>query len=218
MFGCSLYIHNTKKACFVILSGCPYAPIHLDAPICLNAPCMLGCHPVFGHPHVWIPLYVRVPPVHTQHKKRVFCQTKGVFICCSYIWIPHVWMHPLYVWMSCMFALPHIFECPMFGHPSVWLDAPTCLDTPICLAAPLYVWMLPNVWWDPKLRGTSKHGRCPRHTGASKHGGIQIYGGHMNTPQSDRACFPCIVYVQQASKHLLNIHGSVHTYSGGIQI
>ena len=37
------YIHNTKKACFVRLRGCPYTPIHLDAPICMDAT------------HVWTP-------------------------------------------------------------------------------------------------------------------------------------------------------------------
>ena len=46
MFGCPLYIHKTKKACFVRLWGCPYAPIHL------NAPCMLG-----------FPSYALMPPV-----------------------------------------------------------------------------------------------------------------------------------------------------------
>ena len=60
MFGYLLYIYNTKKACFVRLRGCPYAPIHLDAPICLDAPyvwtpliCLdvphtFGCHHTFG--------------------------------------------------------------------------------------------------------------------------------------------------------------------------
>ena len=49
MFGCPLYIHNTKKTCFVRIKGCPYAPIHLDAPyvwlppICLDAAkCMVA--------------------------------------------------------------------------------------------------------------------------------------------------------------------------------
>ena len=74
MFGCPLYLHNTKKACFVRLRGCPYAPIHLDAPICLDGPHMFGHPHMFGCPPIclpvcldtpicWIPLYVRVPPV-----------------------------------------------------------------------------------------------------------------------------------------------------------
>ena len=32
-FGCPMYIHNTKKASFVRLRGCPYVPLHLDAPV-----------------------------------------------------------------------------------------------------------------------------------------------------------------------------------------
>ena len=37
-------INITKKACFVRLRGCPYAPIDLDATICLDTTCVLGCH------------------------------------------------------------------------------------------------------------------------------------------------------------------------------
>ena len=32
MFGCPLYIHNTKKGYFVRQRRCPHAPIHLHAP------------------------------------------------------------------------------------------------------------------------------------------------------------------------------------------
>ena len=54
-----------------------------------------------------------------------------------------------------------------------------------------------------------------------KYGGIKTYGGvqtcrghpnvwgHMDTPQSDKACFLFVVYVQQASKHLPNIQGGI---------
>ena len=51
MFGCPLYIHNTKKACFVRLRRCPYAP------------------------------YIWMPPLHKQYKESMLCQTKGVSIC-----------------------------------------------------------------------------------------------------------------------------------------
>ena len=53
MFGCLLYIYNTKKAGFVRLGGCPYAPIHLDAPVCLDTPGMFGCPP-----YLWMPPYI----------------------------------------------------------------------------------------------------------------------------------------------------------------
>ena len=52
MFGCSLYIHNTKKVCFVTLRGVhmPHkfvCPICLDVPIYFNAPHMFGCSHMF---------------------------------------------------------------------------------------------------------------------------------------------------------------------------
>ena len=146
MFGCPLYIHNTKKACFVRLRGCPYAPIHLDAPICLDAPCMFGWPPyvwtsphMFGCPlYVWISpicldtpigldtlLYVWMPAVNIQHKESMLCQTKGVSIC------PHT------------FVCPHMFGCSLYA----WI--PPCLETPtVCLDAHLYVWMpsIPYAW------------------------------------------------------------------------
>ena len=51
MFGCPLYIQNTKKDCFVRLRVCLYTPIHLGA------------------------------PVHKQHKESMLCPTKKVSIC-----------------------------------------------------------------------------------------------------------------------------------------
>ena len=65
VFGCPLYIHNTKKACFVRLMGCPYAPYiwmpHMFgcplyvwmAPICLDAP--------YTSLYVWVPLCLDAP-------------------------------------------------------------------------------------------------------------------------------------------------------------
>ena len=49
-----------KKACFVTLRECPYAPILLDAPICLDTPCMFGCTPVCLDAPICLdgPLYV----------------------------------------------------------------------------------------------------------------------------------------------------------------
>ena len=143
--------------------------------VCLDAPCMFGWPPyvwtpphmlgcplyVWISPYAWTPPYiwmppvclddVWMPPVHTQHKESMLCQTKGVSICpihlyapiCLdalwYVWMPsgmfgcplhawippYVWMYPLYVWMY-----------PVY----VWMPT-ICLDTPICLDGYLYVWM-----------------------------------------------------------------------------
>ena len=102
MFGCPLYIHNTRKACFVTLRGCPYAPYILMPPYVWMAHHMFGCPPyaslyVWTPPYVWMPpvcldtpigldapIYsddVWIPPVHVQHKESMLCQTKGVSIC-----------------------------------------------------------------------------------------------------------------------------------------
>ena len=128
MLGCPMYIHNTKKACFVRLRVAhmpPYIwmpPVCLDAPHVWMTPSMFGHAPclnaliyldtsiclmppsMFGHPHfVWMPFVclgapicmdtpicldapicfddILMPPVHTQHKDSMLCQTKGVSIC-----------------------------------------------------------------------------------------------------------------------------------------
>ena len=63
MFGCPPYIHNTKKACFVTLRECPYAPIYLDAPLYVWMCLMFGCPHLLEHRAVCLgdvlmPLYI----------------------------------------------------------------------------------------------------------------------------------------------------------------
>ena len=66
MFGCLLYIYNTKKACFVILRGCPYAPY-------IWMPCMFG-HP----PYVWMSLIPLDATIHLAASKHMGgSQTNG---------------------------------------------------------------------------------------------------------------------------------------------
>ena len=107
-------------------------------------------------------------PVHTQHKERMFCQTKGVSIC------PHTFGCPICLNAPCMFRCHHVFGCTpcmfechhMFGWSPVCLDAPhmfghpyilgcplVCLDTPclhspICLDAP-YMFGCPHMFGHP---------------------------------------------------------------------
>ena len=173
-FACPLYMHNTKKTCFVRLRGCLYATIHLDTLYVWMPPCLDG------------PLYVWTPPIFA------LFHMFGCSLCLD---------TPLYGWM------PH-----MFGHPPVCLDAlhmfgcPTvCLDAAKCMVA------------SKGMRDIQTYGRCLNIQG---HPNVwEVYG----YPQSGKACFLCVVYVQQASKHLANIHGgiqtygSVHTCSGGIE-
>ena len=134
--------------------GAPYVWMHpecLDTPICLDAPICLD--------DVWI------PPVHTQHKESMLCQTKGMSIC------PYTFGCPLYaslyVWTPQMFGCPVCLGAPMFGcplyawtPPYVWMTPyvqmmfPTCLDAqyvlvPHMFGCPLYVWTPPYVWMLP---------------------------------------------------------------------
>ena len=111
------------------MSGCPHmfghppvcldAPICLDTPICLDAPCMCVS-------------YVWMPPVLTQHKESMLCQTKGLSICLPYIWMPHMFGCP-----TCMFGCPHIFGCALYVQmPPVCFDAPYVWTLPVHLDAP----------------------------------------------------------------------------------
>ena len=48
MFGCPPYIHNTKKECFVTLRGVLMPHTFGCPPYVWMAPCMFGCHYMFG--------------------------------------------------------------------------------------------------------------------------------------------------------------------------
>ena len=89
MFGCLLYIYNTKKACLVRLRGCPYAPIHLDAsyfgwpPVCLNLPICLDTTCMFPCPHVWTPSICFIMPPYV-------CTPPLYLDALLYVWMPTV--------------------------------------------------------------------------------------------------------------------------------
>ena len=139
MFGCPIHTQH-KESMLCQTKGCPYVPIHLDAPyvwmhllyvfdapICLDildAPFMFGC-PLY----VWKPLYVWMSPLHVWTP--------------PFVWMAqYFWMHPLYVWMppyvwmpTYMFGFCHMFGCP---HPCLWTQ---------------YVWIPPYVWITPCMFG-----------------------------------------------------------------
>ena len=142
MFGCPLYIQNTKKACFVRFRGCPYAPIHLDAPCMFRCchmfgwpTCMFG-HPMFGHPHMFgCPLMLRCSlcldtPLYGQMPPHVWTPP------CMFGFPPYVWLPPVHIQhkesMLCLTKgvsiCPHTFGCPhMSGCLPVYLDATNCM-------------------------------------------------------------------------------------------
>ena len=132
-------------------------PIHLDAPIGVDAPCMFG----------WSPVCLNVP----------ICLEQPV---CLHA--PHVWTPPICLDAPICLDTTHIFGYShMFGYPAVCLGCPHMCSTagntfqhaamfgcplyvlmpqyvwtpPICLDAPfmfghlLYVWMPPYDWMHP---------------------------------------------------------------------
>ena len=110
MFGCLLYIHNTRKAYFVRQRGCPYAPYIRMPPYVWMTPCMFGCPiclPVCLDTLICLDAPICLmkfgfPLVHTQHKESMLCQTKGC---------------PLYVWMPQNVQGIQRYE----GHPNIWV-------------------------------------------------------------------------------------------------
>ena len=100
---------------------------------------------------------------------------------------------PLYV-----LVLPSL-DTPLYGQMP-----PHVLTPPVCLDA-------------PQLYRASKGMRD-----IQTYRGVKTYRRHPNVwgiwtpPQSDKACFLSVVYVQQASKHLPNIHLGIQTY-GSVQ-
>ena len=169
-----------------------------------------------GAPYVWM------APVHTQHKESMHCQTKGMSICPHKFGYPHMFECPLYVGMP-----PYVWMPPVYLDAPICLDAslyvwmpPVCLDATICLDA-IHMFGCPTVCMDAakcmaasKVQGTSKHiggvqtYRASKHMGTSKHmGASKCMGGMWTPPLCDKACFLCVVYVQQTSKHHPNIWG-----------
>ena len=99
MFGCPLYIHNTKKACSVRLRGCPNAlyiwmlPYVLMPPVCLM-PHMFGCPSCLdGSLYLWMPS-ICLP------------------VCLD---TPYIWCL-LCLDASCMLGHPHMFGCSLYIH------------------------------------------------------------------------------------------------------
>ena len=124
-FGCP---HVWMPPC---MFGCPHmfgCPCMFGCSLCLNAPCM------FGQPQCLdAPIYlddVWLPPVHTQHKERILCQTKEVSTC------PHTSRCPLYINNIKKACFVRLRGCP---YAPIDLDATICLDTTCMLGCHLYV-------------------------------------------------------------------------------
>ena len=163
--------------------GCPlfaWMPIHLDAPtVCLDAPIYFD-----GSLYVWMPLVCFDAPIwlDTTHMFRcpldahMFRCTPCMFgslpVCLD---TPNIFGCPhTFGCIPCIFGCPHMLDTScVFGHPSVCLDAPSCMFgcphmfgySPVCLATlcfeyPEYVWTLPYGWMPPCMFGRCLDACC----------------------------------------------------------
>ena len=152
-------VHTQHKES-IRLRGCPYAPIHLDAHICLDSPCMFGCPCMFecslclnapcmfGQPQCLdVPICLDAPCTYTTQRKDTLSDKGGVHM------PPYIWTPPVHKQhkesMLCqtkgVSICPHRFRCHHLlgyhlyvGLPPLCLDAAICLDAPtVCLNATL---------------------------------------------------------------------------------
>ena len=102
MFGCMLYIYNTKKTCFVRLRGFPYAPY------------TFGWPHMFGSPlYLWTPTYIWTLSICSD--------IPHTFGCPSYIW-----GHPNIQSESNMESIQTYRRLSKYvGHPTIKRDVQT---------------------------------------------------------------------------------------------
>ena len=217
MFGCPCTYTTQSMPCQTKgVSICPHSfgcPHMLGCtPICLNVPiCLDGSLYVWMPPYVWTSLYVWMPPISLETPMfgcPPLCLDTPMFVPPTCLDAPICLGAPYVCTPLCMVGCPH-----MFGHPlyvwmlSICLAPPVCLDTPEMYGGIQRYEGHPNIWVVCKYRGYPTIQGHTKHMGASK-----CIEGILTPPQSDKACFLCVVYVQWASKHLLNIQGGIQTY------
>ena len=244
-FGCPLYINNTKKACFVRLRGCPYAPYIWMPPVCMDAPCMFRyCHMFWMLPPVCLntPVCLDAP----------IC-LDGTPVCLD----AHICLNtPICSWMpSCMIGQPHVCTPPyVWMSPCMFGCSPICLDTARCMGtskgmrdpqtcldillygvhmdsppyvtkhAPYMCWMLYSMIWGhlpniheghPNIQGSSKH-----ILGASKCMGCPYGQGSIQTSWGSdpkHVGLSKMCWVHPCTLQASKHIGGVQTYTGDIQ-
>ena len=156
MFGCPLYIYNTKSMLCQTkwVSICPHT---FGCPPCLYASCM------FGHPHVWMSLIPLNAPIY-------FGASKHTGGSQTYEGHPNIQGSVQTCGTSnhtqrCanMGECKHTGGQPnIWGHPNIQADIQTYGDIQTYRVHP-------NIWQHLNIKGSSKHM------------GIQMYRGHMDT-------------------------------------
>ena len=91
--------------CSVCTGGIQTSSKHMGASIHIQ-----GTSKHRGVPYVWM------PPVHTQYKENMLCQTKGVSICPIHLDSPISLDTSICLDAPCMFGHPHMFGCPLYIH------------------------------------------------------------------------------------------------------
>ena len=139
-------------------------------------PCILGCLNIWGHPSVW------------QVYGHPFSLMKhALFVLYMYSRHPNIF--------QTYGASKHTGGCPNRGDPNIqgvhsnkWGIQTYC--------------RCQNIWGHQNIWGIQMYWGVSNHIGSSKHtGGIQRDRGIWTPPESDKAYFLFVVYVQQASKH-----------------
>ena len=197
MFGCPLYIQNTKKAYFVTLRGCAYVPIHLDTPCVWMPICMFACSQCLDTPSLYLDVAHMFGRPHIFGNPVCLDGPTSVDVPCMFGNPPYVWMPSVYledVWMlsvhiqhkknmlcetkGCPYApihldAPHMFGCPlMFGWiaPCMFRCLPYVLLHYICLDDTHMFRCSQNMFgYDPCKFGCPHMFGCPSMFGCSIH-------------------------------------------------
>ena len=199
-------LHTEHKESMLCLRGCPYAPIHLDAP------CMFRCCHIFG----CTPLYVLMPPY-------VWMPT------CTFGHLPYFALPYIFGCTPCIFGCPLCLDTPLYSQmpPHVWI--PSCM-----FGCPWYVWLSPvhiqqkdtnihtiHTGDASKYMGATKHMGVYKHMGASKHtGGHPSIWGHTNVwgayghPLSLTKYAFFMLYMYGRHPNIIQTYGGVQTYGG----
>ena len=169
IFGCPLYIHNTKKTCFVRLRGCPYAPIHLGHPNMSSVQIYWGVQTYRGHLNIWGIKCIGAiwhPLSLTKH---------AFFVLCMYSRHPNIFQTYMGA-PKCMGVSKHTGGIQTYGGIKIYRRVSKHMGASKHTGS--YPNMgHPNIWGCLNIQGASKHGEHLYIQGAYKHMGVSKHTG-----------------------------------------